>query len=76
MGFVIEKINSKKQKPEGFYVKLDGIEYQVYEITISASGKVCLKIWDPVRKEHLVKTLCTLEELVQATLPEATFLEY
>jgi hypothetical protein len=76
MGFVIEKINNKKQKPEGFYVKLEGIEYQVYELTISASGKVCMKIWDPVRKEHLVKTLCTLEELVQATLPEATFLEY
>jgi hypothetical protein len=76
MGFVIEKINNKKQKPEGFYVKLEGIEYQVYELTISASGRVCMKIWDPVRKEHLVKTLCTLEELVQATLPEATFLEY
>jgi len=74
--FTIEKINSKKQKPEGFYVKLDGIEYLIYEITISASGKVCLKIQDPVRKEHLVKTLCTLEELINATMSDATFLEY
>jgi len=76
MAFVIEKINSKQQKPEGFYVKLEGIEYQVYELTISASGKVCMKIWDPIRKEHLVKTLCTLEELVKATMSDATFLEY
>ena len=76
MGFVIEKLNNKHNKPEGFYVKLEGIDYQVYELTISASGRVCMKIWDPVRKEHLVKTLCTLEELVNATLPEATFLEY
>jgi hypothetical protein len=75
MAFIIEKINSKKQKPEGFYVKLDGIEYQVYELTISASGKVCMKIWDPIRKEHLVKTLCTLEELVNATMSDATFFE-
>ena len=77
MAFVIEKLdNRRSMKPEGFYVKLDGIEYQIYELTISASGKVCMKIWDPVRKEHLVKTLCTLEELIAATLSEATFLEY
>ena len=73
---VIEKLNNKRMKPEGFYVKLEGIEYQIYELTISASGRVCMKIWDPVRKEHQVKTLCTLEEFVAATLPEATFLEY
>lgn len=76
MAFVIEKITNKKMKPEGFYIKLEGIEYLVYEITISASGKVCLKIQDPVRKEHQVKTLCTLEELINATLPDATYLEY
>jgi len=63
-------------KPEGFYIKIDGIEFLIYEITISASGKVCLKIQDPVRKEHQVKTLCTLEELITATLPDATFIEH
>jgi hypothetical protein len=76
MAFVIEKITNRQMKPEGFYVKLDGIEYLVYDITISASGKVCIKIQDPVRKDHTVKTLCSLEELINATLPEATFLEY
>lgn len=76
MGFVINKVNQQNKKPEGFYVKIEGIEYQVYEITISASGKVCLKIWDPIRREHQVKTLCTLEELVLSTIPDSTFLEY
>ena len=73
--FVIEKINSKRQNPEGFYLKIDGIDYLIYEITISASGKVCLKIQDPVRKEHRVLTVCSLDELVQATLPDVTFFE-
>jgi hypothetical protein len=76
MGFVINKINSRQVQPEGFYIKIDGIEFLIYEITISASGKVCLKIQDPVRKEHQVKTLCTLEELITATLPDATFIEH
>jgi hypothetical protein len=76
MGFVINKINNRQVQPEGFYIKIDGIEFLIYEITISASGKVCLKIQDPVRKEHQVKTLCTLEELITATLPDATFIEH
>jgi hypothetical protein len=76
MGFVINKINNRQVQPEGFYIKIDGIEFLIYEITISASGKVCLKIQDPVRKEHQVKTLCTLEELITATLPDAIFIEH
>ena len=76
MAFVIQKINNRQVQPEGFYIKIDGIEFLIYEITISASGKVCLKIQDPVRKEHQVKTLCTLEELITATLPDATFIEH
>jgi hypothetical protein len=76
MGFVIERQTKKNHKPEGNYVILEGIEYQIYEITISASGNVCLKIWDPVRKEHQVKTLCSIEELVKATIPDAGFIEY
>jgi hypothetical protein len=75
MSFIIEKVNSKRNLPEGFYIKIDGIDYQIYELTISASGKVCMKIWDPIRKEHLVKTLCTLEQLVNATMSDVTFFE-
>ena len=75
MAFVIEKINNRQVLPEGFYIKIDGIEYLIYEITISAAGKICLKIQDPVRKEHQVRTLCDLEELVKATIPDATFIE-
>jgi hypothetical protein len=76
MGFVIERITNKSMKPEGNYVVIEGIEYQIYELTISASGNVCMKIWDPVRKEHQVKTLCKLEELVNATMPGVGFKEY
>jgi hypothetical protein len=57
-------------------VIIEGIEYQIYELTISASGKVCLKIWDPARKEHQIKTLCSIQELVQATMPGVGFIEY
>lgn len=76
MAFIINKINNKRQQPEGFYLKIDGIEYLIYDITISASGKVCLKIQDPIRHEHQVKTLCELQELITATLPDVTFIEY
>ncbi len=76
MGFVIEKLTKRNHKPEGNYVIIEGIEYQIYELTISASGKVCLKIWDPARKEHQIKTLCSIEELVHATMPGVGFIEY
>jgi hypothetical protein len=77
MGFVIEKVGSRKSyPPEGHYVLIEGIEYQIYELTISASGKVCMKIWDPTRKEHQVKTLCSVEELINATIPGGIYKEY
>jgi hypothetical protein len=76
MGFKIEKLTNKQFKPEGFYLKIEGIDYLIYEITISASGKVCLKIQDLIRHDHRVLTVCSLEELITATLPEATFIEY
>lgn len=75
MAFIINKINSKRQNPEGFYLKIEGIDYLIYDITISASGKICLKIQDPIRHEHRVLTVCSLDELVQATLPDVTFFE-
>jgi hypothetical protein len=76
MGFVIEKVGNRRNSlPEGFYVVLEGIEYRVNEITISASGKVCMKIWDPLRKESQIKTLCSLEELINATIPGGIFKE-
>ena len=75
MGFQIERITNKKSLPEGNYVIIEGIEYQIYELTISASGNVCMKIWDPIRKEHHVKTLCSIEELVNATMPGVGFTE-
>jgi hypothetical protein len=76
MAFIINKINNKRHQPEGFYLKIEGIEYLIYDITISASGKVCLKIQDLIRHEHQVKTLCELQELITATLPDATFIEH
>lgn len=72
MGFVINKIGKGNQKPEGHYVTIGGIEHQIYEITISDSGKVCMKLWDYIRKEHQIKTICTIEELV-STIPGTTY---
>jgi hypothetical protein len=76
MGFKIEQVNNaRKNMPEGNYIHLDGIDWFVHELTISAAGKVCLKLHDPLRKENQIKTLCTLEELIAATVPGAVFKE-
>jgi hypothetical protein len=76
MGFKIENVNNaRKTMPDGNYINLDGIDWLIGEITISASGRVCMKLHDPLRKENQIKTLCTLEELVQATVPGAVYKE-
>jgi hypothetical protein len=76
MGFVIERQTKRSHKPEGNYLVIEGIEYLIQDITISASGKVCLKLHDPARKDNQIKTLCSLEELVNATLPGTVYVEY
>ena len=74
--FRIEKANNaRKNLPEGKYLLIDGVDWLVTEITINNSGSVCLKLNDPIRKENQVKTLCTLEELIQATVPGAVYKE-
>jgi hypothetical protein len=76
MGFKIENVtNARKNMPEGRYIHMDGIDWYINEITISASGKVCLKLHDPIRKENQIRTLCTVEELVAATVEGATYKE-
>lgn len=75
MGFVINKIGKGNQKPEGHYVTIDGIDHQIYELAITDKGNVCVKIWDYVRKEHQVRTICTIEELI-TTIPGATYHQY
>lgn len=65
MGFKIERANSKSvYQPEGNYMRLDGTEWLIENITISASGRICLHIYDPRGKSRTVHTVCTLEELV------------
>ena len=74
--FRIEKANNaRKNLPEGKYLLIDGVDWLVTEITINNSGSVCLKLNDPIRKENQVKTLCTLEELIQATVTGAEYKE-
>jgi hypothetical protein len=74
--FRIEKANNaRKNLPEGRYIFLEGVDWLVTEITINNSGSVCLKLNDPIRKENQVKNLCTLEELIQATVPGAVYKE-
>jgi len=76
MAFVIEKANKLKQNmPEGNYVVIKGIEYRIEEITISASGQVCVKYRDPIRKEYGILKICTIEELV-TTVEGVTYKEY
>jgi hypothetical protein len=74
MGFKIEKVGKQFQMPEGNYLVENGQEYLIHELTISASGKVCMKVWNPRTKEHQIKTICTIEELV-LTIPGAQFRE-
>ena len=74
--FKIERANNPRTyMPEGHYLHIGGIDWHVQDITISASGKVCLKLNDPIRKENQVKTLCTLEELANATIEGAIYKE-
>jgi hypothetical protein len=76
MAFIIEKLNKgHKHLPEGFYIVLEGIEYRIEEITISASGKICLKYRDPLRKTTGLTQVCTLEELI-GTIDGAEFREH
>jgi len=75
MGFQINKVGKGNQKPEGHYVTIGGIDHQIYEITMSASGNVCVKIWDYLRREHQIITICTVEELV-SNIDGATYHQY
>lgn len=76
MAFKIEKANNPRSyQPEGHYIHLNGIDWLVQDLTISASGKICLKLYDYVRKDNQIRTLCTLEELIQATVEGATYKE-
>lgn len=77
MAFKIEPVqNSRKRDlPEGHYIFKDGIDWQIYELTISVSGKVCMKIWDPIRKEHQLLQMCTIEEFVHAIHPDLPYQE-
>jgi hypothetical protein len=77
MAFVIEnKTKHPRPRPEGHYMRLeDGSEWQIHDITISASGKICMKLWNPQSKEHQIKTPCTIEDLV-AQFPGSSYIEY
>lgn len=73
MAFKIEQVNNPRSyQPDGFYVHMDGIDWLIQDLTISASGKICLKLHDYIRKDNQIKTLCTLEELIAATIQGAT----
>ena len=52
-------------KPEGNYIRMkDGRDWMITEITISASGHVCLKLTDLDRYENQIVKACTIEDLV------------
>ena len=74
MAFKIEKANDPRTfRPEGNYVRLsDSTEQLIENLTISASGRICLHLWDPKAKQRQIVTICTLEELV-GTIEGATY---
>ena len=77
MAFKIEKANNPRVfRPEGDYVRMeDNSESLIENITISASGRICLHLLDTRAKERKILTVCTLEELV-GTIEGATFIQY
>ena len=77
MAFKIEKVQTSRKRdlPEGRYVFKDGVDWQIYELSISTTGNVCMKIWDPIRKEHQLLQICSVEELLQATHPDLPYQE-
>ena len=66
MAFKIEKANDPRTfRPDGNYLRLaDNSEQLIENLTISASGRICLHLWDPKAKSRQIITICTLEELV------------
>jgi hypothetical protein len=65
MSFKIRTAKDRLNKPSGIYITLNGREWLVNEINLSASGNVILKIFEPVSFESQVLTLCSLNELIQ-----------
>lgn len=74
MAFQIQKANDRRVfRPEGNYVRLqDNSESLIENLTISASGRICLHLFDPKAKQRQILTICTLEELV-GTIDGATY---
>lgn len=66
MAFRIEKANDPRTfRPDGNYVRLaDNSEQLIENLTISASGRICLHLFEPRSKQRQIITICTLEELV------------
>jgi len=76
MAFKIEKANDRRVfQPEGNYVRLGGQELLIETLTISASGRVCLHLYDPRGKTRSIQTICTLEELV-LTIEGAEYVQH
>ena len=74
MAFKIEKANDPRTfRPEGNYVRLaDNSEQLIENLTISASGRICLHLYDPKVRQKQIITICTLAELV-GTIDGATY---
>jgi hypothetical protein len=52
------------QKPDGHYILFQNREFLIQEVTLSASGRVCLKLLDTVRMEYQLIQVCSLENLM------------
>lgn len=77
MAFKIEKANDPRTfRPEGNYIRLgDNSEHLIENLTISASERICMHLWDPRAKSRQIITICTLQELVN-TIDGASYVQY
>lgn len=76
MAFKIIKATDRRTfQPEGNYMRVDNTELLIETLTISASGRVCLHLYDPRGKVKSIRTICTLEELV-LTIEGAEYVQH
>lgn len=63
MGFRFENVTKGYSKPDGHYLMKNGVAWLIDSISISASGIVSLKLYDPIRKEQQMVKAGTIGEL-------------
>jgi len=70
MAFIVRNQKTRSELPPGNYIEIKGVEWQILNISINASGSVCLKLKDPIRLQTQIVTVCNIADLAKM-IPEA-----